>query len=65
MGDENRKYVEIDNEDYKVANKMWKSSIYIYVADKRPYHVHLNAYIKHEWLLIGSGMFTHDKIDTF
>lgn len=28
---------------------MWKNSIYIYVTGKRPYYVHLNAYIKCEW----------------
>lgn len=39
-------YRIIDEEDYAEAQKIWKNSIYIYMAGKRPYVVHLNAYIK-------------------
>lgn len=47
-------YQVIDNHDYEESNQMWKNSIYAYMAGKRPYFIHFNAYIKRVWKPKGS-----------
>lgn len=53
IGNENGMYAEIDVDVYKFANEIWENSIYMYVTSKHTYYVHLNAFVKHEWLLKG------------
>lgn len=47
-------YQLIDDEDYEESKKLWQHSIYAYMAGKRPYFVHFNAYIKRIWKPKGS-----------